>query len=138
MLASSLSGTRSFDPRSLPTRWQTKAKELRQLGAEPTAKVLERCAADLEEAYRDWNLQPLTLQEAAKESGYSTDHLGRLVRDGTIPNAGEKHSPRIRRGDLPRKPGHRSANGSKPPAPIRSRTEMARSVVESSQGGHDG
>ncbi|MDE2782551.1 MAG: hypothetical protein OXK77_06320, partial [Gemmatimonadota bacterium] len=41
--------------------------------------------------------------EAARESGYSADHLGRLVRDGRIPNAGRPGAPRIARTDLPRK-----------------------------------
>jgi hypothetical protein len=45
----------------------------------------------------------LNLQEAARESGYSADHLGRQLRDGRISNAGRPNAPRIRRGDLPRK-----------------------------------
>lgn len=45
----------------------------------------------------------LNLQEAARESGYSADHLGRLVRDGRIRNAGRPNAPRVRRGELPRK-----------------------------------
>src|SRR5438128_1368457 len=28
-----------------------------------------------------------------------------LVRDGTLPNVGKKGAPRVRRGDLPKKPG---------------------------------
>ncbi|HEX8726058.1 MAG TPA: hypothetical protein VF737_11785, partial [Gemmatimonadaceae bacterium] len=35
--------------------------------------------------------------------GYSKDHLRKCVADGTIPNAGSKGRPRIRRGDLPKK-----------------------------------
>jgi len=46
----------------------------------------------------------LTLRDAARESGYTADHLGRLVRNGTLPNVGRKHSPRVRACDLPRKP----------------------------------
>ena len=45
----------------------------------------------------------LNLREAAEESGYSADHLGRLVREGKVPNAGRPNAPKIRRADLPRK-----------------------------------
>ncbi len=34
---------------------------------------------------------------------YSADHLGRLVREGKLPNAGREGAPRIRLQDLPRK-----------------------------------
>ena len=44
-----------------------------------------------------------SLVEASRESGYSADHLGRLVRDGKIPNAGRPGAPRIALKDLPRK-----------------------------------
>ncbi|MCH7995010.1 MAG: hypothetical protein IIB57_11285, partial [Planctomycetes bacterium] len=46
----------------------------------------------------------LTLGEAATRSGYSEGHLGRLVRQRKIPNAGEPRSPRIRVVDLPMRP----------------------------------
>ena len=35
------------------------------------------------------------------ESCYSAAHLGRLVREGKVPNAGRPGTPRIARGDLP-------------------------------------
>jgi hypothetical protein len=47
------------------------------------------------------------MEEAARESGYSAEHLGRLIRTGRIPNAGRRSAPRVRRGDLPAKPAHR-------------------------------
>ena len=46
----------------------------------------------------------LSLPEAAARSGYTAEHLGRMVREGRISNAGRKGSPRIRAADLPRKP----------------------------------
>ena len=51
----------------------------------------------------------LTLPEAARESGYSVDHLGRMIRQGKLPNAGAPNRPRIRAGDLPRRPNRRLA-----------------------------
>ena len=49
-------------------------------------------------------LVPLTLREAADLSGYTVDHLARLIRKGSIANAGRRHSPRIRVADLPYRP----------------------------------
>jgi len=71
-----------------------------------------------------WEDTPLNLQQAAEESGYSADHLGRLVKDGEIPNAGRTKAPRILRKDLPRKPGV----GLTPP-PLRLHGPDARSVL---------
>jgi hypothetical protein len=45
----------------------------------------------------------LTLAQASAESGYRVDSLRHKLADGTLPNAGRKGSPRIRRADLPRK-----------------------------------
>ena len=68
--------------------------------------VCDAVLADLEHLARADADEVLTLDEAAARSGYSPSHLGRLVRQGTIPNAGRAHAPRIRARDLPpRKPG---------------------------------
>ena len=67
--------------------------------------AIESSAAQLEEAFRDDDEATLTLTDAARESGYSTDHLARLVREGKIPNAGRPSAPRIARRHLPRKTG---------------------------------
>ena len=76
---------------ALPATWRT------------PAVALESCAAELEATLRERDETTLSLTEAARESGYSADHLGRLVRDGRIPNAGRPGAPRIARSHLPRK-----------------------------------
>jgi hypothetical protein len=60
-------------------------------------------------AERDGSDQ-LTLTAASSLSGYTTDHLSRLIRQGSLPNAGKKGSPRIRRADLPIRPKRAIAN----------------------------
>ena len=67
------------------------------------AALLEEVLRDFEAATRDYQAQSLTLSNAARESGYSVDYLGRLVREGRISNAGRPNAPRIQRKDLPRK-----------------------------------
>ena len=88
---------------ALPTNWRKRAKALRRYASESPAVALERCADELEDTLRERDETTFSLVEAARESGYTADHLGRLVRDGRIPNAGRPGAPRIARRDLPRK-----------------------------------
>ena len=87
-----------------PAELRMRAASLRQWAAdEGAAKVYEHVADELEEIIRRGEDHALTLAEAARETGYSGEHLGRLIREGKITNAGRKNVPRIRRGDLPHK-----------------------------------
>lgn len=92
-------------PADLPDLWRALAAKQRRLGAEAQAYTLEYCAAELREVLRATAGELLNLRQAAEESGYSTEHLSRLVREGKIPNRGRKSRPLVRRGDLPVKPG---------------------------------
>ena len=84
--------------------WRSLADQQRRFGAETHARILEYCADELANALRSSEQELLDLRQASMESGYSADHLGRLVRDGRIPNAGRRNAPKIRRIDLPRRP----------------------------------
>jgi hypothetical protein len=88
---------------NLVPAWRERAEGLAPY-APAAAVAFSEAAKELEEALAKSQAEELTLEEAAAESGYSADHLGRLLADGTIPNAGRKHAPRILRRDLPRKP----------------------------------
>ncbi len=86
--------------------WRARRDEFKRLGALVRGDALcDQVLNDLAAVHVHDGDQLLTLTEAANCSGYSTDHLGRLIRDGTIPNAGRPSAPRIRRRDLPQKPG---------------------------------
>ena len=116
----------------LPADWRTRAKTLRHYGGETPAVALEACAAELEAALRRRNETTLTLTDASRESGYSADHLGRLVRDGKIPNAGRPGAPRIARGDLPHKAGAlaESRLAARPSLREVSTVQIVQSVIE--------
>lgn len=115
----------------LPTAFRSKAHVLREdAAAEQAATAWERAAELLEEALSGSSFEPLTLEEAEVAGGYTRRHLARLIRDGTIPNAGEPGSPRILRCHLPVKPGH--AVASRATLVTSSRTQVARAVA----GGH--
>jgi hypothetical protein len=101
-------------PIDLAASWRARAEQLRPY-APAAAEAFERAAAELEGALREASDEPLTLAEASAESGYSERRLRELVAAGEIPQAGRKHAPRIRRGDLPRRPGGGKDAGSYDP-----------------------
>lgn len=125
---------------ALSEDWRRRAATLRQYGGEASATALEACASELDAALRRQNETALTLKEAARVTGYSAGHLGRLVRDGMIPNAGRPGAPRIAFRDLPRKargagrsePGSGLADNTSPPQV--SNAEVVRSIVERGSG----
>ena len=89
----------------LVDEWRREADHLEWRGLVHAAQVLRSVATDLEATLHRAASALLTLRQASAESGFSEGHLGRLVRDGAIPNAGRSGAPRIRRCDLPRKKG---------------------------------
>ena len=111
------------------------AKELREsFGAEGPARSLEWAAARIEQALRDESDDLLALTEAAKHSGYHPDSLARMVREDQIPDLrpeGSKGTIRIRRADLPIKPGQAHT----PPADVR---ELASRLLKRGKEGHHG
>jgi hypothetical protein len=95
---------------ALIERWQGRQQEWSRLHAQVDGAALAgEVVADLQKIAESNGAEELTLTAASTLSGYSTDHLSRLLRDGAIPNAGRKGSPRIRRADLPIRPKPRVA-----------------------------
>ena len=88
-------------------RWREEAALHKRRGTlAPVAAILEACATEQEAFDREHALEALTLEQAAAESGYSYSALEKLVRRRELVNVGQKGAPRVRRGDLPRKPTH--------------------------------
>jgi hypothetical protein len=116
----------------LVAHWTQTASDFKRLGVlVPGDRVIEELLADLESVLRNEDTQPLTLTEASLLSGYSRDHLSRLVRTGKIPNAGLHHRPRIQRADLPRSANRLRVEADQAIVPIGSKRQIARSVVNS-------
>ncbi|MCH7686094.1 MAG: helix-turn-helix domain-containing protein [Planctomycetes bacterium] len=114
----------------LPATWRDKAGIFRDHAEEPLARAYEACAGDLEQALAEDTNATLTLSEAAEMSGLTADHLGRLVRQGKIHNAGRKGAPRIHRASLPGKLGlARQHEG-----PQVDRTQIVRSAINEGAG----
>ena len=97
-------------PEAFIDEWTNRLNEYRTVAAQVDGeKICERVLADFSAVLEAEANTILTLAEAARRSGYSEEHLGRLVRDGKIPNAGRRGVPRIRAGDLPRRPNTKVA-----------------------------
>jgi len=122
--------TRTLD--ACIAKWTADAETLRRLGAHVDgAKLIAAMLADLQGLARSSDSEALTLVEASRECGYSPEHLGRLLREGTIPNSGRKHAPRILRRHLPYKPGALRREASTPQLVGATPGQIARAVVTS-------
>ena len=90
------------------TEIRAKAMELRQsFGDESRARSLEWAADRVEHAVAYSGGELLSLADASERSGYSEEHLARLVRSGRIPDRrppGSKGRIYIRASDLPSRP----------------------------------
>lgn len=115
-----------LSPASLPTAWRDRADELEPY-AGAAAEAFRRAADELEAALREQADEELTLAQAAEESGYSKRRLRELIADGVVPQAGRKHAPRVRRADLPVKPG---SNGKSTSSAYDAATDAAELAAE--------
>lgn len=87
-------------------RWMARREEFQRLQVSVDgASLCDEVIADLERLRQERDGKALSLNDAAKLSGYSREHLARLIRSGKLANAGRKHSPRILAADLPKRPG---------------------------------
>lgn len=122
--------------KDLPRLWRSRSVSLRAWGiSSDFAQMWEAAATELETLMLEARDHALTLAEASRLSGYSTAHLGRLVREGRLENLGNRNAPRIRTSDLPKKP-----NGlrSRCESVNISRKQVARLIVNSSTEVNDG
>ena len=108
----------------LISMWREEAHLYRKRGHEDLASFLESLIEDAIEFVEEYEGVSLTLTQASEEGGHSVSHLGKLVRDGTVPNAGRPNAPRIARRDVPRK-----AVPLLPSSPDISRTQIVRSAT---------
>jgi hypothetical protein len=120
-------------------RWNAQAESYaRQRARVAAAALIRMVLEDLAGVLTAAPPRSLSLTEAAELSGYSAGHLGRLVKRGTIPNAGRPKAPRVCATNLPRKRGALPASGA-PGHSSPTKKQIARQVVNSRLGErHDG
>lgn len=91
---------------ALAAEWTARAEARSALWAgDPAAQVLRGLADELLQRHHAFLGTEVTIAEAAAQSGYSEAHLRDLAHDGVLPLVDGPGPMRIRRGDLPRKPG---------------------------------
>ena len=93
-------------PAELPAIWRARAEVLAENGAEGQARAVKRCAEQLELALKCHGEETVSLTRAARDRGYTPDHIGRLVRQGKFKNYGRPGAPRVRLSEIPFKPGY--------------------------------
>lgn len=122
-------------PAEFVTKWTTEAEAMHRRGVMVNgAAVLAEVLADFKATQASAAETRLCLSEAASRSGYSVEHLGRLIRQGRLPNAGRWGAPRIRAADLPRKPPALVQRGPRSYDP----GADARTLLDRQRGGSDG
>ncbi len=116
---------------SLPKAWRARADAFAEHHCDELAAAYRQAADELDQVLSTCEDELLNLKQAESASGYSADHLGRLVREGKIPNAGRTNAPKIRRRDLPGKASRLRAQDS--PLILVGATpgQIARAVVDS-------
>jgi excisionase family DNA binding protein len=95
---------------SVTQSWLDRARLFEEHESGEAAAAYRRASEELEFALKEWEDELLTIEQAAEESGYSEDHLRELVRESKLPAEradGKKSRIKLRRRDLPRKPGKR-------------------------------
>ena len=88
----------------LVERWSARRDEWTRLGIQLSgAAVADEILTDLAELVRQGRAESVLLADAAQLSGYSRDHLRKLVAAGKLEIVGTAGRIRLRRGDLPEK-----------------------------------
>ena len=89
-----------MDAIDLAGQWRDDAAVYRRRGQESLAAMVESFAADLEEWWREWWLEQLTLDDAADEAGVSYSAMQKRLAEGRVTNVGRRGSPLVQRRDL--------------------------------------
>jgi hypothetical protein len=88
----------------LVDRWRARREEWSKFGAfVDGAAVAEEILADIAMLADYQTYLPVDIATASQVSGYSADHLRRLISQGKLRNAGRKGAPKVFISDLPRR-----------------------------------
>ena len=129
-----LSQCRGLEQRldSLWRSWCAKAEEFAEHHCDEVAAAYRQAANQVERELGAWNRELLTIGEAAEETGYSPEHLRRLVRGGKLlgeRGKGARSRLRVQRGHLPAKTPE-ARGGASEPASVYNPDEDAQDIAK--------
>jgi len=84
----------------LTNQWRNEAELLRRRGAADIATAVESCADELEAAEKEWQLESLSLNDAAAETGKTAGQLRRDVKNGKLARSNSDGPMKVRRCDV--------------------------------------
>jgi|GEM_PF-2445613 len=112
----------------LRRRWELRRDDYARVGAHVDgALIVKEFLRDVDAVDGAFGQQVFRLRDAAEIGGYSVRHLGRLIKQGQIPNAGRPNAPLVRLRDLPLKMS--LLNAAETRMLTGSKAQIARSVV---------
>jgi hypothetical protein len=119
--------------RDLIDRWSKRRDEWARFHAHVDgAAIAGELLTDLAELQRRAGAESVLLPEAAQLSGYSIEHLRRLVATGKIENVSANGRIRVRRADLPQKATKRPLPTDSGPRTLSlSRSDVASDIMRS-------
>jgi hypothetical protein len=94
--------------RTFLSQLDRRAVDMEIAGGEAVGRTARLFIGEIRQFLAEMDGELLSLDQAEKESGYTKEHLRKLVAQGVIPNRGRKGKPLIQRSELPRKPKSRS------------------------------
>lgn len=97
------------DSRQFLANLGRRAADMETVGGPAVGAVARVLLGEMEKFLAARDAELLTLDQAEKESGYSYDHLRKMIAAGTLPNHGRKGKPLVRRSELPKKPTSKKA-----------------------------
>lgn len=89
----------------LLAKWERRSADFRAVAAKvDAAAICQQFVADLEALAAENDDDWVSLPQAAAFSGYSKQHIRRMINGGQLRAVGERKARRVRLRDLPRKP----------------------------------
>ncbi|MBA3342897.1 MAG: hypothetical protein H0T48_13815 [Gemmatimonadaceae bacterium] len=105
-----------MSPDEIRERWIARREEFQRFHVQVDgAALVDELLEDLKQLAAATGAIALTLRQASERTGYTTDSLSRLIRQGKLTNVGRRGAPRVLVSELPKRPASKLADRSTAP-----------------------